>query len=309
MSKYLLSKDYNKLFEHICNGLEVPCYVDYSFGFPDKVIHAFRDLCLCKRKRPWQISFSVRGVGYGGIDTFEDEGHGNEETLFIERCQALNVEWFVPTQEDALSTSFKAWWEKNGINAGQCISESEAEGIWNAAQSANNGELDRRVNQMNVCNISNQSCSHYGGLAKCVLPSKEKCNDRSVYYQLKKEYMKSIARKAWGLPDNSSPYEKYQTMQSNFQEQANRIYQDINISNNIEFQECMLSLFESKTFIEFIFTTKDWAKLKNLLDEQKYTITIYTLEPSDESKFPDALGVIYKENVPVQFFSHLLFGR
>jgi hypothetical protein len=108
MENYKLSKNYNKLFELISIGLKVPCYVDYTFM--ERIDPPCRDLCICKRSRPFDIHFSSRGIGYGGIDTFEVENTNDNQleiSMFVKRCESLHVEYFIPSIIDDLPPALK----------------------------------------------------------------------------------------------------------------------------------------------------------------------------------------------------------
>ena len=89
MKEYNYSKDYDALYEFICAGNEALCLVDYL-----QVIE-HRDVCKCKREKPFQIFFVSRGHEYGGVYPWYAV-NGFEKDLFIKECNSLNVEWIKP---------------------------------------------------------------------------------------------------------------------------------------------------------------------------------------------------------------------
>ncbi len=90
-SPYKISRNYTELFELICNGHEIPCFVDYSYLDNDKRI--YRDICRVRRRAEFDISFGARGIGYGDISSWH-KGKGKIEIdVFIDLCERLNVEF------------------------------------------------------------------------------------------------------------------------------------------------------------------------------------------------------------------------
>lgn len=91
---YVVSKNYDELYNHIYLGDKVCCTVDYDFYRDGKP--PVRDFCICKRPKKNTIMFSVRGMQYGGVDAWLVDGKETEKDLFIDECKSLNVEWFKP---------------------------------------------------------------------------------------------------------------------------------------------------------------------------------------------------------------------
>ncbi len=87
---YKFSKDYDTLFDRITAGEIIAAFVDYY----DKDIREdpWRDICKVQRWKPYLITIGVRGIGYGGLMEFDEED-GEEKTLFVRLCKALNLEW------------------------------------------------------------------------------------------------------------------------------------------------------------------------------------------------------------------------
>ena len=90
-SPYRMSRNYTQLFELICVGHEIPCFIDYSFRDDDKVKH--RDICRVRRRGSFDISFGARGIGYGDISSWHKENGERELDAFDDLCQMLNVEF------------------------------------------------------------------------------------------------------------------------------------------------------------------------------------------------------------------------
>jgi len=86
---YTLSKDYEKLYELICQGHIAACFVDYSYRDDSK---PFRDIAKIRRFEEYDIQVGARGIEYGSIRTFHKE-EGTEKQLFIQQCQRMNLEW------------------------------------------------------------------------------------------------------------------------------------------------------------------------------------------------------------------------
>ncbi len=88
---YQTSKDYSRLYDLICEGIEIACYVDYD--------SEFRDICRCRKFAEYDILFSVRGCIYSQISEWH-KNMGSEKDVFIQECDSLNVEWIKPTEAD-----------------------------------------------------------------------------------------------------------------------------------------------------------------------------------------------------------------
>ena len=90
-SPYKMSRNYSELFELICNGHEIPCFVDYSYLDNDERV--YRDICRVRRRGEFDISFGARGIGYGDISSWH-KGNGERELdAFVRLCEMLNVEF------------------------------------------------------------------------------------------------------------------------------------------------------------------------------------------------------------------------
>ena len=83
-----LSRDYEALYERLCNGGEALCYVNMKW--PDGDI--LRDPCRVRRLKPFDIIISVRGYQYGGVEPFDQNGQ-SEKNLLLFECQRLDLEW------------------------------------------------------------------------------------------------------------------------------------------------------------------------------------------------------------------------
>lgn len=88
---YSLSKDYEKLFQLICDDNEVAAFVDYEFK-TDKTIIC-RDVCTVRRYELFHINMGVRGITYASLDTYPWNGEYKEKDLFIAICKSVNLEW------------------------------------------------------------------------------------------------------------------------------------------------------------------------------------------------------------------------
>ena len=95
MYKYKLSKDYEKLYELICNSEKIICFIDYRWSDNDAE-KPMRDICLCRRRKNFDISIGVRGIEYTHVANY-DKGKGlSEKEIFIKRCEKNNLEWVIP---------------------------------------------------------------------------------------------------------------------------------------------------------------------------------------------------------------------
>ena len=90
---YPLSTDYEELFNRISEGDKVAAFVDYKFDREDA--HTFRDVCEVRRDGPYRITIGVRGMSYGSIYPFNEEG-GPEKEMFIRHCASMNLGWVKP---------------------------------------------------------------------------------------------------------------------------------------------------------------------------------------------------------------------
>lgn len=89
---YNLSKDYELLFDKICEGIEIACFVDYSFRSLEEKHPPCRDICLVRRRKEYDIDFLARGISYGSVCDFDKDEH-SEKNLFLSECKRMNVEW------------------------------------------------------------------------------------------------------------------------------------------------------------------------------------------------------------------------
>jgi len=85
---YELSKDYNKLYELICDGQIVAGFVDY-----DGCDEIQRDIAMILRHKEFDISILVRGTTYASVWGYERKTRISEQELFIRACQRTNLEW------------------------------------------------------------------------------------------------------------------------------------------------------------------------------------------------------------------------
>lgn len=90
-SPYKMSRNYTELFDLICEGHEIPCFIDYSFNDEDLV--KYRDICRVRRRSSFNISFGARGIGYGDVSSWHKEEGMREIDVFCELCKMLNVEF------------------------------------------------------------------------------------------------------------------------------------------------------------------------------------------------------------------------
>jgi hypothetical protein len=86
-----MSRNYTQLFDLICDGHEIPCFVDYSFRDDD--LRKYRDISKVRRICEFQISFGVRGIGYGDVSSWHKENGEREIDAFTNLCKMLNVEF------------------------------------------------------------------------------------------------------------------------------------------------------------------------------------------------------------------------
>ena len=93
MYKYKLSKDYEKLYELICNSEKIICFTDYIWGDNEEPM---RDICVCRRRENFSISISCRGIEYMHVDSYEKGKGFTEKELFIKRCEKNNLECVIP---------------------------------------------------------------------------------------------------------------------------------------------------------------------------------------------------------------------
>jgi len=92
---YKFSKDYDKLYDIICQGNEIVSFVDYKSKI-DNTLFICRDVCTVRRLNKYNFQFSARGIGYGGLYGSYNETDGDEKQMFIAICHNLNVDWIEP---------------------------------------------------------------------------------------------------------------------------------------------------------------------------------------------------------------------
>lgn len=89
-SPYKLSRDYNKMFDLICKGFEVFCYVE-SVKVDGEII---KDPALCRRRGEWNIQIGVRGLSYLYIiPNFDTNKNSTEIDHFVLCCKQRGVEF------------------------------------------------------------------------------------------------------------------------------------------------------------------------------------------------------------------------
>ena len=86
-----LSRDYDKLFEIICNNNQVAAFVDYSFDKNDP--NPCRDICKVRRVSYFQIQIAARGIAYASIDPWIEESGWDEREYFKRTCELINLEF------------------------------------------------------------------------------------------------------------------------------------------------------------------------------------------------------------------------
>lgn len=84
------SKNYEHLYEMICNNEEVLAFVDYKFPGDN---YTFRDPCKVYKLGGSKICISARGKEYGGVGLCYDAKENTELEIFITECKKLNLEW------------------------------------------------------------------------------------------------------------------------------------------------------------------------------------------------------------------------
>lgn len=89
---YTLSKDYETLWSFVEAGHDPICLVDYKWD-ENKVC---RDIARIRRHEPFQIQIGARGIGYGSVDSWDEELGTSEKAAFIDECTRMNLEWVCP---------------------------------------------------------------------------------------------------------------------------------------------------------------------------------------------------------------------
>lgn len=97
------STDHNALWDFICIGGDALGFVDYRFRGDSQDEPPMRDPVRIKRRAPYQITFSARGISYGDITPTEKARWPDEKELFLKACNNLNLEWAKPALPPAPS--------------------------------------------------------------------------------------------------------------------------------------------------------------------------------------------------------------
>lgn len=87
------STDYEALWDLICTGQDALCLVDYRFLDQPQEAPNMRDPARVRRKGPYQIGISARGISYACIYPFDQDQWPDEKTLFLASCKSVNLEW------------------------------------------------------------------------------------------------------------------------------------------------------------------------------------------------------------------------
>lgn len=91
---YDLSKDYEKLYELICDGNRVVAFVDYSFHGGEVNKRVMRDVCLVEKRKDNRIVGFVRGICYFEIEDWQTPSLDEKECFLVD-CKQCNLE-FIP---------------------------------------------------------------------------------------------------------------------------------------------------------------------------------------------------------------------
>ena len=89
---YQTSRNYSALYDLLCKGVEVLCYVDMKFSDGD----VYRDVARARRPEEWVISVGARGICYGEIRPSHNTGGLSERATLDRECRRMNLEWVVP---------------------------------------------------------------------------------------------------------------------------------------------------------------------------------------------------------------------
>lgn len=89
---YILSKDWERLYELLCAGYTIAAFVD--FQYPDGCV--VQHICTIRRESPFQIFIHGYGIDYGSVRPF-DEGQFDTELAALSRsCTHAHLQWIVP---------------------------------------------------------------------------------------------------------------------------------------------------------------------------------------------------------------------
>lgn len=92
---YALSKDYSELYNLICEGNEVACFVRVYFDRDKNIERSCLDIAIVRRLEEYHINIFARGNGYGSVDPWHKED-GQEIELFKKLCEANDLGWIKP---------------------------------------------------------------------------------------------------------------------------------------------------------------------------------------------------------------------
>ncbi len=80
-----ISRDYKRAFELIKKGHRLACLLDYS---------QCRDIAIARLLQNKDLTVGARGISY--LYFFDDQIE--DDQMFIEHCDRLNVEFYLPIQ-------------------------------------------------------------------------------------------------------------------------------------------------------------------------------------------------------------------
>ena len=110
---FILSRDYEHLYDLICDGHTIVGFVDYFAGV-EKFEGKHMDVCKIKKFQDYEIEFFVRGICYGSV-RYYNKDNGTEKELFIDECVRLKLEYYTPhiqptekSSETIINDSLKA---------------------------------------------------------------------------------------------------------------------------------------------------------------------------------------------------------
>jgi|TARA_Y100000310_G_scaffold289631_1_gene316169 hypothetical protein len=95
---YTMSKDYEYLYRFICGGGVAVGFCNYTRMNSEGIFELIgRDVCKIEKRKDFDISIGVRGIGYAGIMPFEEK-HGIAECeMFRRDCLNLDLEFIDPS--------------------------------------------------------------------------------------------------------------------------------------------------------------------------------------------------------------------
>jgi len=88
-SGYVLSDDYEKLFQLICEPLEIFCVINDAENV--------KRLCRVLRLDEFDIIIGSEGRQYSSVNRFHEQ-YGSELDVFVKACESINL-MFVPPNE------------------------------------------------------------------------------------------------------------------------------------------------------------------------------------------------------------------